>query len=232
VQGVMLVFDEMTGTPAATFDAAALTRWRTAATSLLAARYLARSSSTVMVMAGAGAMAKYLIAAYRSEFPLEEIWIWSRTAARAQELAASIQIGGERVHATTKLDGAVARADIVSCATLAEDGLIRWSWVKAGTHIDLVGAFNPSRRESDDDLVRRAQIHVDSRVGALKEAGDIIQALASGAISTDNIRGDLAALVRGIPQCGRHDETAITLFKSVGHSIEDLAAAELLRSRI
>jgi alanine dehydrogenase len=228
VQGLLAVFEGESGAPVATIDATALTRWRTASASLLAARYLARKSSRVMAMIGAGAMARHLIQAYCSEFLLEEIVIWSRTYAHAQRLAAETVVPpGVRVIAKRELAEAIAVADIVSCATLAERGLVCGAWVKPGTHVDLVGAFTPTMRESDDDLIRRAAIYVDVRAGALAEAGDLVQPIASGVITARDIRGDLADLATG-RRSGRVCDESVTLFKSVGHAIEDFAAGELV----
>lgn len=228
VQGVSLLFDEASGTPVATLDATALTRWRTAATSLLAARHLARHTSTVLAMLGSGAVAGHLIRAYASEFPLRTVLIWSRTEAHARRLAMNLELGeGVDVVATKDRESAARQADIICCATMAEAALVCGAWVKPGTHVDLVGAFTPQMRESDDVLMRRADIYVDTRAGALKEAGDLVQPLRAGVISASDIRGELADIVRSTCPL-RREESSITVFKSVGHSIEDLAAAELL----
>ena len=230
VQGISLIFDEPSGAPIATIDATALTPWRTAATALLAARYLARPGSAVLLMVGSGAMADHLIRAYAAEFPLREILIWSRTEAHARRLAIEVGavIANSQVRAVTNLDDAVGQADIISCATLAKEGLVAGTRVRAGTHVALVGAFTPDMRESDDELIKRAEIYVDTRAGALKEAGDLVQPLRTGVISIDHIRGELADLIREAPRLNRGNDAAITLFKSVGHGIEDLAAAEML----
>jgi alanine dehydrogenase len=123
---------------------------------------------------------------------------------------------------------AVAEADIVSCATLSRTALVEGDWLRDGQHIDLVGAYTPQMRESDDRAVRRAQVYVDTRAGALKEGGDIVQPLANGTIREEDVIGDLHELARG-QRSGRPpgDTTSITLFKSVGAALEDLAAAEL-----
>jgi ornithine cyclodeaminase len=118
----------------------------------------------------------------------------------------------------------VAEADIVSTATLSSDPLIRGTWLKGGTHLDCVGAFKPTMRETDDDVARRARIFVDTRAGAFAEAGDVLQPLQSGVIGKEAVLGELAELCRGTVQ-GRASAEEVTLFKSVGASIEDLAAA-------
>lgn len=227
VQGILVLFDDVSGRALATFDATALTGWRTAAASLLAARYLAPKNSRVLVMAGAGAIAAHLIRAYSCEFPLQEVVIWSRTVGRAKELARKMSLGADVcVSVVEDLQAATRRADILSCATSAEDGLIKGTWLRAGTHVDLVGAFKPHMRESDDELIQRAEVFVDTRPGALQEAGDLVQPLRAGAISEAHVRGDLASLVRD--RVVRSRDSAITVFKSVGFALEDLVAAEVV----
>jgi ornithine cyclodeaminase len=132
------------------------------------------------------------------------------------------------VCAATDREQAVRRADIVSCATLSRTPLVEGDWLGDGQHIDLVGAYTPDMRESDDTAVRRARVYVDTRAGALKEGGDIVQPLTNGTIGGADVIGDLYELSRG-QRAGRApgDATSITLFKSVGAALEDLAAAEL-----
>jgi ornithine cyclodeaminase len=154
--------------------------------------------------------------------------IWNRTPERGERLAAILgeRGGATEVRATLDLEAAVRAADIVSCATLSSVPLVRGAWLKPGAHLDLVGAYTPDMRECDDEAVRRARIFVDTRAGALKEAGDILQPIASGAISENDIAGDLFDLCRG-GVAGRQSADEITLFKSVGTALEDLAAATL-----
>ena len=126
---------------------------------------------------------------------------------------------------------AVAAADIVSCATLSQTPLVEGNWLRPGQHIDLVGAYTPQMRESDDAAVARARLFVDTRAGALKEGGDIAQPLASSIISETSVLADLFELARG-EKSGRAAADDITLFKSVGAALEDLAAAELAVERL
>jgi len=127
------------------------------------------------------------------------------------------------------LAAAVRWADIISCATLAETPLIQGVWLRPGQHLDLIGSFTPAMREADDDALARAGIYVDTRAGALAESGELLHGIASGVITVTDIRGELAELVRGTV-AGRRSAEEITLFKSVGCAIEDLAAAELALS--
>ena len=231
VSGVYLLMAGASGEPLALIDGQALTLWRTAAASALAASYLARHDSSRLLMVGAGALAPFLIEAHATVRPIGEVLIWNRNADRAERLAA--RLGGQRylVAATQDLEAAVRGADIVSCATLSREPLVRGVWLARGTHLDLVGAFTPEMREADDVAVERARLFVDTRAGALKEAGDIVQPLANGLIKEDDIAADLFELARG-EKAGRRFHDQITLFKSVGTALEDLAAATHVFARI
>ena len=225
VQGTYLLASAETGVPLALIDGPSLTAWRTAAASALASRYLSRPDATRMVMVGAGALAPYLIRAHASVRRIREVSIWNRTADHATALATRLQAAapGLQITATTDLEAAVRAADLVSCATISSTPLIHGGWLKPGSHLDLVGAFRPDMREADDACVTRAQIWVDTRTGGLHEAGDIVMPLAAGVIREDDVRGDLFDLARGVTPS--RDDADITLFKSVGAAIEDLAAA-------
>ncbi|NOX68155.1 MAG: ornithine cyclodeaminase family protein [Gammaproteobacteria bacterium] len=231
VQASYFLLDAVTGSPRALLDGAELTLRRTACASALAARYLARKDSRVLLMVGAGNLAPHLIAAHSTERPLERILIWARREEAAHELASTVQAGHQEVHVVTNLEAAVHQADIVSCATLASEPLIRGEWLSAGQHLDLVGAYTPNMREADGEALRRARVFVDTYAGALAESGEVIQAIEKGFLSRSDIVADLAELVQG-SAAGRETEDDITLFKSVGTALEDLAAAELvLRNR-
>lgn len=235
IYGQYLLLDGTTGRPLALLDGTMLTKRRTAAASGLASRYLSRRDSRRLLMIGTGALAPHLIRVHAKLRPIAEVVIWGRrsqaAAALAAELAQSLPQRLGRpigVRAATDRQEAVAWADIVSVATLSREPLVEGNWLVPGQHVDLVGAFTPQMRESDDEAVRRASVHVDTRAGAFKEAGDIVQPLASGAILPAHILGDLFELARGERPGRRSDDRAsITLFKSVGAALEDLAAARL-----
>jgi ornithine cyclodeaminase len=224
VFGTYLLASAETGEPIAVLDATRLTVWRTAAASALAARYLARPDTNRMLMIGAGALAPYFIRAHASVRPIREVLIWNRTADKADAVARAFAGATFSVRATTDLEAACHSADLISTATMSAEPLVRGAWLKPGTHVDSAGAYNKSLRETDDDVVRGARIFVDTREGAFGEAGDLLQPIAAGVISRDAILGDLMDLVRGTVK-GRGSEDEITFFKSVGASIEDLAAA-------
>jgi ornithine cyclodeaminase len=216
-----------TGEPLAAIEGKTLTAWRTACASALAARYLAREDASHLVMVGAGALAPHLIRAHRSVRPIARVTLWNRTRARAVQTGFALAAGGIEVEVADDLEAAVAEADILSCATLSSEPLIRGAWLRKGTHVDLVGGFTPKMREADDEAIKRARVYVDTRAGAMKEAGDIVQPLRRKVIAAKDIQGDLFDLCRGKKK-GRRRDREITLFKSVGTAIEDLAAATLV----
>src|SRR6185436_12818018 len=227
VYGSYILMSGDTGEPLAVMDGTVLTAWRTACASALAASYLAREDAAHLVMIGAGALAPHLVRAHASVRPLKRVTLWNRTRGRAVQAAFALTVGGLEVEVADDLEAAVREADIVSCATLSAEPLVRGKWLKKGAHVDLVGAYTPKMREADDDAIKKARVYVDTRAGATKEGGDIVQPLKSGVLKKDGIRGDLFELCRGEAK-GRTKASEITLFKSVGTAIEDLAAAMLV----
>lgn len=226
VQGTYMLFDAGDGRALALMDAGELTIRRTAAASALAASYLVRKDASTMLMVGAGAMAPCLIRAHSAVRDLKEISIWNHRPEKAEKLADDLTREGFSARAVTDLEAAARHADLISCATLSTDPLIKGKWLKPGAHLDLVGAFTPAMRESDDDAVKIATLFVDTREGGLKEAGDIVQPLKSGVIRESDIQADLYDLCKGT-HAGRPSDDDITLFKSTGAALEDLAAAVL-----
>jgi len=228
VQGVYVLQSGVTGAPIATLDGTRLTVWRTAAASALAARYLARADARRLLIVGAGQLAPFLVRAHMSQRPIRTIAVWNHRPEGAHRLAAALGDEGLNAHVVKRLEDGVRDADIISCATLSEAPLALGAWLKSGQHLDLVGAFSMRMREADDAALKRARIFVDTEA-AMSEGGDVALGLKSGAIARADVAGDLAALVRGAP--GRGGEREITLFKSVGAAIEDLAAAMLVWKR-
>jgi ornithine cyclodeaminase/alanine dehydrogenase-like protein (mu-crystallin family) len=224
VFGTYLLLSAETGETLAVMDATRLTAWRTGAASALASRYLSRADASRLLMVGAGALAPHLVAAHASVRPIREVALWNRSPDRARVLAGTLAARGLDVSIVGNLEAAVRRADIVSAATISAEPLIRGDWLAPGTHVDCVGAYKPSMRETDDAVVRRARIYVDTRPGAFAEAGDIVQPLQAGVIGKEAVLGDLFDLARGTV-AGRQTPQEITFFKSVGAAIEDLAAA-------
>src|SRR5579875_1383119 len=207
VQGIYVLIDATTGNVLALMDAPTLTVKRTACASALAAPHLAR--------------------AHAAARPIRSVRIWGRNPAKSEALARRLAQSGLAVEAATDLEAAVAEADIVSCATMTHEPLVHGAWLRPGQHLDLVGGYTPAMREADDEAVRRARVFVDTRAGATKEAGDIVQPLQSGVLREAAIQGDLYELCRGA-RPGRQGPGEITFFKSVGAALEDLAAARLV----
>jgi alanine dehydrogenase len=226
IASVYVLFDGANGTPVTVMDATPLTLRKTAADSALAADYLARRDARALLMVGAGAQAPWLIAAHRVVRPgIERVMIWNRTPARAAMLATSVA----DAEAVPDLADAVARADIVCCATAATTPLLRGEWLAPGTHVDLVGGYTPTMREADDAAIRRARVFVDTRRFTLHDAGDIAQPFAAGLIAERDV-ADLFELVRGTAE-GRRNAAEITLFKNGGGGHLDLMAARLVVER-
>jgi ornithine cyclodeaminase len=223
VMGLYLLLDGATGEPEALIDGQRLTQWRTACASALAASYLAREDASRLLIVGAGALSSFLAKAHSAVRPISSIRIWNRTPANAEKVAAALRAEGFPANAAGDLDAELAEADIVASATISNMPLVKGALLKPGAHVDLVGGFTPTMRESDDDAVARARVYVDTRAGATKEAGDIVQPLASGVLKPEAIIADLHELARGEKQ-GRQTDDEITLFKSVGAALEDLAA--------
>jgi len=226
VSGSYFLMDRTTGNPVAILDGTELTLQRTAAASALASSYLSREASNKLLVVGTGNLAPHLIAAHRTVRPITEVAVWGRRTSAANRLADQIDGHGIAVSVANDLEDAVANADIISCATLANTPLIRGHWLQAGQHLDLVGAFKPDMAEADGEAVSIADVYVDTRIGATTEAGEIIQAIEAGVFCETDIRGSLRELATK-SVAGRTDDAAITLFKSVGTALEDLAAAEL-----
>ena len=223
VMGLYLLLDGHTGEPQALIDGPRLTQWRTACASALAASYLAREDASRLLVIGAGALCPFLAKAHSAVRPIREVAIWNRTLANAEAAAEAMRRDGLNAAAVSDLGAALGEADIVSSATISTDPLVKGALLKPGAHVDLVGGFTPHMREADDDAIRRARIYVDTRAGATKEAGDIVQPLASGVLKPEAIVADLHELARG-EKPGRGSAEEITLFKSVGEALEDLAA--------
>jgi ornithine cyclodeaminase/alanine dehydrogenase-like protein (mu-crystallin family) len=226
LHGVYTLFDATTGVALAQLDGTELTTRRTVAASALAASYLARSDARRLLVVGAGRLATEVAAAMAAVRPgLDEAVVWARRPEQAEALVAGLQAAGWRARVAASLAAEVARADIVSCATLATTPLVQGAWLRPGTHVDLMGAFTPAMREVDGDAVARARVFVDTDE-ALQKSGDLVLAQAEGRFDPAQRQGTLASLCRGETR-GRCAEDEITLFKSVGTALEDLAAAEL-----
>lgn len=214
------------GQTIALIDGATLTNRRTAAASALASKYLSRADASHLLMVGTGGLSRSLAQAHSAVRPIKTISVWGRTFQKAQAMAGELSDMGLNATAVSDLEDAVKSADVISCATVSKAPLVKGEWLQAGSHLDLVGAFKPDMRESDDEAMRRASVFVDTRAGALKEAGDIVQPIVDGVIFENDVLADLFDLTRGT-HIGRASNDEITAFKSVGTALEDLFAAAL-----
>lgn len=221
-----LLFDATTGVPLAQLDGDEITSRRTAAASALAASFLARRDARRLLVVGTGRVAALVPDAMRAVRTIDEVMVWNRRPESARALAATLNEAGFHAHATDDLAHAVSQADIVSCATLSTAALIRGEWLGPGTHLDLIGSFTPQMRESDAACFARSRVYVDTPE-ALTKSGDVLEAIRAHAFDAAQLQGTLAELCQGT-RAGRASDAEITLFKSVGSALEDLAAAELV----
>jgi ornithine cyclodeaminase len=231
IQGTYVYFDATTGVLKSILEAKSLTAKRTAATSALASSYLSRKDASSLLMIGTGSLSTNLIRAHASVRPIKEVFVWGRNFGKATLIAK--QLDGEEfgIIPIHNIKDKISAVDIISCATLSNTPLVLGDYLKEGQHIDLVGAYNSSMRESDDQTILRTSIFVDSFDGAKKEAGDIVIPLQNGIITEEDIKGDLFDLCAN-KKMGRTHPNEITLFKSVGHALEDLVAADYYFKKI
>lgn len=223
-----LLCDAQTGRLLALMDGAVLTGIRTGAASGLASSYLGRKDSTVLGLFGAGVQARFQLEAMTAVFPmLREFYVFDvdekRSARFIEELPPDLRMEARVAQSS---DEVVSRADVIVTATTSRFPVFQGKLLKAGTHINAIGGFMPSMQEVDEETVLRSKVVVDTFEGCLSEAGEIVIPIRRGTFSRDRIHSDLAGLVSG-KQRGREAQEEITLFKSVGTAIEDLAAARL-----
>ena len=222
-----LLMNANNGEPIAVMDGTELTLRRTACASALAADYLANKNADTLLMIGTGNLAPHMIKAHCVVRDYSRILIWGRNKEKAERLARSLDIKDKEIMAKNDLKEALNDADTISCATLSQKPLIMGDWIKPGQHLDLVGSFTPDMSEADSKAIAMSKIVVDTYEGALSESGELINALKEGSIKKKHILSDLRELVMGKKNI-RNDTNDITLFKSVGTAIEDLAAAQFV----
>lgn len=222
-QGVVVLFEPETGRPVAIADAAEITEIRTAAASAAATDALARDDAAVLAVLGCGRQALAHITAIRAVRNIREVRIWGRDPVRAAAFAR--QVGGVCGPASDVLEG----ADIICTVTAAIDPILRGAWVGPGAHVNLVGSSGPGQAEADAELVARARFIVDHRQHVLVHGGEFLRARAAGLVGEDHIAGEIGEVYAG--RCaGRRGGDEITLYKSLGHAVQDLAAcAHLLK---
>ena len=229
IQGVIVVFDQATGSPSCIMDARELTCRRTAAASALAADYLAVRDAEVLTLIGTGTLAPHMALAHAVNRPIRRVNVFGRSPEKAEATAKAIHSANPAVdtRVTADLPKAVGEAQIVCAATSSSTPLVMGAWISNGAHIDLVGSYRPDTRESDDAAIGMARVFVDDRAAAMREAGDILIPLNKGVISRSDVIGELAELCSGAVQ-GRIGDNEVTAFKSVGMAVEDLIAVKLV----
>jgi ornithine cyclodeaminase len=231
VQGQVLLFDEARGDVVAVLEGVDLTAWKTAGDSALGSSCLSRPDIRTMLMVGAGSMARPLIDAHRSVRPsLDRVLVWNRNQARAENLVQALADDGITAEVVTDLDAAVARADLISSATMSTEPLIHGAALKPGAHVDLVGAYTPSMREADDAALTRGRLFVDSLATTVGHIGEVMIPLASGAITKADIQGDMHDLVQG--KAGRRSDDEITVFKNGGGAHLDVMIAHAVAKAV
>jgi ornithine cyclodeaminase len=224
-QGAVLLFDAEKGRPLAFLDAASITAIRTAAVSALATRLLAREDAGDLALLGTGVQARTHLAALCEVRTLRRVRAWSRNPESARRFAAEESARhGLPVEAVATAEEAVAGADLVCTVTAAVEPVLQGEWIAPGAHVNAVGACTPNARELDTAAVVRARLFVDRRESALNEPGDLLIPLREGAIGPDHILGEIGDLLLGRVE-GRRDASDVTLFESLGLTVEDLAAA-------
>lgn len=223
VQAIYVLMNAVTGEVKATLQAKSLTAKRTAATSALASSFLSKENSSSLLMIGTGALSINLIRAHAAVRPIKKVYVWGRNLEKAKLICSKLQGEVFSCHTVATIEEIIGAVDIVSCATLSRFPLVLGKYLKAGLHIDLVGAYKKDMREADDEVISKALVFVDTFDG-LQESGDIAIPLANGILSKEAIQGNLFSLCQGKSK-GRTREDEITVFKSVGHALEDLVAA-------
>jgi len=224
IQGTYIYLDATKGTIKALLDAKSLTAKRTAAASALASSFLSRENSSSLLMIGTGALSVNLIKAHASVRPIKQVYIWGRNFEKAQAICSQLQNEEFNIQPIKSIEEKASEVDIISCATLSKTPLVLGKYLKPGQHIDLVGAYKKDMRETDDETMAKSSIYVDTFQGGLKESGDIVIPLQNGIIKPSDIKADLFELCSNKKE-GRIVANDITVFKSVGHALEDLVAA-------
>lgn len=235
----ILAFDRTNGEPLALLDGKVLTFWRTAASSALAADYLARENASSLLICGTGNLAPYIAYAYAAVRPLTQVYVWGRDSEKAFKTSQTILASREyqslppsaqyQVEVVKEIDSIVDKVDIISCVTGSNVPLFNGEFIKQGTHIDLIGNHDKDKRECDSKAVERSSVFVDSKINVLAEAGDLLIPINEGIFEAEEIQAELLDLCRD-SHLGRSSDQEITLYKSVGSALADLAAVKFILS--
>ena len=230
-QGMVALFDGANGSPLAIMDAASITAIRTAAVSAVATRLLARGDTRTLAILGAGVQGRMHVDAMLAVRDFERVFVWSRNTDHARELAhegashhdAHFDVG-------SSADQAVRDADVICTTTASHEPVLQGAWLRPGTHVNAIGASIPSARELDTAAVAHSRLYVDRRESALHEAGDILIPMKEGAFDATHIVAEIGEILTGAA-LGRRNDEEITIFKSLGLAVEDLACAHFLHAR-
>jgi len=230
-QGVIVLFEPDTGTPVCIVHAGEVTAIRTAAASAVATNVLARKDATRLAILGTGEQAATHARAISKVRALESITVWGRSPERAHALAETLQSElNLPVTATDTVEQAVVNADILCTVTAATEPILRSEWVQPGQHINVVGSSHAGPVEIDNALVARARFFADSREGVLQQGAEFLRAKQAGLIDDDHILAEIGQVLAGAAE-GRRSNTDITIYKSLGHIVQDLASAWWLYSQ-
>jgi ornithine cyclodeaminase len=224
-QGGVLLFSSETGELLALVNASAITAIRTAAVSAVATKFLAREDATELAIIGVGVQARPHLEAMACVRELKRVRVAARRSESAQRFAGELQAKFPfPIEPVENAEAAARRADIIVTATTAREPVLKREWISPGTHINAIGTFSPKAREIDTATMAAATLFVDRRESALNEAGDYLMAAKEGAIGPEHVRAELGEVLTSA-HSGRTSREEITLFKSLGLAIEDLAAA-------
>ena len=230
-QAIVVLLDPDTGTLQALMDGRYITEARTGAVSAVSVRYLARAEASTLAIIGTGVQARSHLEAYREVRALHDVRVWSPKAASRERFVTEMQPrAGIPLRATRTAEDAVRGADLVVLATSSHTPVVEMSWISPGSHIVSVGAPRPDHREMDPALVAGARLFVDSRTAALAESGDVVLGMSEQRFDANHIAGELGELVLGRVE-GRRSTDEITIFKSLGMAVEDVATADLVYRR-
>ena len=229
IHAAYTLFDVKTGQPLVQMDGKILTNKRTAAASALASQHLSRVESQRLLVIGNGALCPELILAHAATRTISKVEIWGRNEERVQQVLVESDFGDLQVSTCKNLEQTAAKADVISCCTSSPQPVFFGKWLQPGSHLDLVGSYRPDMRETDDEAVGKATVFVDNPA-ALHECGDILLPLQQGILEPSSI-ATLTDLATG-QHAGRSSDAEITLFKSVGFALEDLAIAIYLFEKV
>lgn len=230
-QGAVTLFNRETGELLALMNASEITAIRTAAVSAVATRLLAREDAQQLAIIGAGVQARTHLAALSCVRDIKQVRVAARTFAHSQQLAQEMKARFSfPIEPVETNEEAVRGADLIVTATSSLEPVIQRDWISAGAHINAIGTHSPKSREIDGATMASARIFVDRRESALNESGDYLLAAQEGVVSPESILGEVGELLIGAT-AGRNSTTDITLFKSLGLAIEDVACAEYLHRK-